>query len=84
MNGGLVTVAYRSGDLRQTGKTDIGGGLNLDVGIHYIVLLDFKRNRSNKAVDYTIMESGRKTTHTGVSYKDFKKRMKGYWIPKNK
>jgi RHS repeat-associated protein len=76
----IITTADRNAKQ----KTDIGGGISLDVGIHYIVLLDFKRNKSNKTVDYTIMESGRKTTHTGVSYKDFKKGMKGYWIPKNK
>jgi len=48
-------------------KTEIGG-MNLDVGIHYIVLMDFKRNKSNKTVDYTIMEGGKVTTRTGVSY----------------
>ncbi|MFT3980446.1 MAG: hypothetical protein QM687_08255, partial [Ferruginibacter sp.] len=64
-------------------KTTITNGINLRTGDHYLVLLDLKLNRHNRTVTYTIMADGRRATFT-ISYKQFKKGMHGYWIPKNK
>ncbi|WP_430902454.1 hypothetical protein [Paraflavitalea sp. sgz302552] len=64
-------------------RVEVGKGIELNVGIHYIVLLKFKRNKAERTVDYTTLENGTIKEHKGVSYRAFRRGMKGFWIPKN-
>jgi RHS repeat-associated protein len=93
INKGYTPVIFDNEIIAQSNTGGVGlalkqkpdlGGISLDVGIHYILLVDLTINKSDKTVNYTIIENGVKTTHTNVKFKDFKKGMKGYWIPKNK
>jgi len=76
---GYLPIVFENHKISGGGKESGAMGL---LGVHYIVIKKFEQNIKDKTVTITYISYGKEETKT-VSKKDFKKGMKGYWIPKN-